>query len=288
MASQTPLSVVTISPNPPVFDLPVLVAQSEGIFAELGLDVRFSTDYEKRSPTERDVISRLKEADFEGARADVFNVCEWGSVDRLERSTRGGRIAAWRAAVAAQAIISWDEELQEPRDLANVPVGVNEFTGSHYTVLQLLEGAIKREEIKIEHTGSPENRYRLGRERKIRAVMVMEPFISLGIKEGAHIVGVTFYRGSEVISPDLSDAQRTAYLQGIDQAVDLINAGRARFHHFVVAPTKGALKPDELHDEYVRYVHVHPYPHERFTQAYEWVKSWGLTEGAAKYESMVV
>ena len=74
MAPLIPLSVVTISPNPPVFDLPVLVAQSEGIFADLGLEVRFSADYEKRSPTERDVISRLKEAHFEEARADVFNV----------------------------------------------------------------------------------------------------------------------------------------------------------------------------------------------------------------------
>lgn len=287
MAERT-LPIVTISPNPPVFDLPVLVAQAEGLFAQAGVEVRFSAPYEQRSQTERDVVSRLKEAHFEEKRADVFNVCEWGSFDRLERSTRGGRIAAWRAAVAAQAILSFDPTLQEPRDLANVPVAVNEYTGSHYTVLQLLEGAIKRDEIVVEHIGAPENRYRQLQARTIRAAMVMEPFISLGLKEGAHIIGLTFYRGSEVISPDLAPADRDAYLGAIDRAVDLINADRAKYKHFVVAPTRGALAPNELFDAYVRYVHVQPYPLERFTQAYEWVKSWGLTPGERDYDSLVL
>ena len=287
MSMQQPHSVVTISPNPPVFDLPVLVAQEAGLFAKRGLEVRFSAPYEKRDQTERDVVSRLKEAHFEEKRADVFNVCEWGSVDRLERSTRGGRIAAWRAAIAAQAILSFDPAIQEPRDLAGIPVAVNEFTGSHYTALQLLEGAIKREEIKVEHIGAPENRYRRLKERSIRAAMVMEPFISLGIKDGANVVGVTFYRGSEVISPDLGEEQRIAYLAAIDEAVDLINADRAKYRHYVVAPTKGALRPEELHDEYARYVHVQPYPRERFAQAAEWVKSWGLAQGAWDYEELV-
>jgi NitT/TauT family transport system substrate-binding protein len=287
MAERT-LPIVTISPNPPVFDLPVLVAQAEGLFARAGVEVRFSAPYEQRSQTERDVVSRLKEAHFENKSADVFNFCEWGSFDRLERSTRGGRIAAWRAAVAAQAILSFDPTLQEPRDLANVPVAVNEFTGSHYTVLQLLEGAIKREEIVIEHIGAPENRYAQLKARTIRAAMVMEPFISLGLKDGAHIIGLTFYRGSEVISPDLAAPHREAYLRAIDGAVDLINADRAKYKHFVVAPTRGALAPNELFDAYFRYVHVQPYPLERFTQAYEWVKSWGLTPGEKDFDSLVL
>jgi hypothetical protein len=59
MAERT-LPIVTISPNPPVFDLPVLVAQAEGLFARAGVEVRFSAPYEQRSQTERDVVSRLQ------------------------------------------------------------------------------------------------------------------------------------------------------------------------------------------------------------------------------------
>jgi NitT/TauT family transport system substrate-binding protein len=283
-----PLSIITISPNPPVFDLPVIVARERGLFEEAGLEVRFSADYSDRSPSERDPLTRLKEAHFENKSADVYNVCEWGSVDRLERSGRGGKIAAWRAAVTAQAIVSWDPAIQESRDLAHVPVGVNEFTGSHYTTLQLLEGAIPREHIVIEHHGAPEARYELAKAGKLRAAMLMEPFISLAIKNGAHLVGVQFYRGSEVISPDLGDAERTAYLQTIDRAVDIINADRHAFRHHVTKPTNGALAPDELSDFFFRYVHVQPYPKQRFEEAYDWVKSWGLTAGNETYDQLVL
>ncbi len=78
-------------------------------------------------------MSRLKEHLFDCGSADSYNVCEWASIDRLERGKRGGNIAALRAAVAAQAILSFDEALQVPRDLADVPVVVQELTGSHYT-----------------------------------------------------------------------------------------------------------------------------------------------------------
>ena len=78
-------------------------------------------------------MSRLKENLFDCGSADSYNVCEWASIDRLERGRRGGNIAALRAAVAAQAILTFDDKLQVPRDMADVPVMVQELTGSHYT-----------------------------------------------------------------------------------------------------------------------------------------------------------
>lgn len=51
-----------------------------------------------------------------------------------------------------------------------------------------------------------------GRENcSYRAVTVMELFISLGLKEGTHIVAACFYRGGEVVAPDLTDEQRKAF-----------------------------------------------------------------------------
>ena len=116
--------IVKIAPNNPVFDLPVIVGIEEGLFAKAGLDVSFSATYDDR---ERDnattpFMSRLKEQLFDCGSADSYNVCEWASIDRLERGTRGGKLAALRAAVAAQAIVTFDETLQVPRDLADVPV----------------------------------------------------------------------------------------------------------------------------------------------------------------------
>jgi NitT/TauT family transport system substrate-binding protein len=281
---------VKIAPNNPVFDLPVLVAIEEGLFEKAGLDVSMSARYEDREKTltERQVLARLKEQMFECGSADSYNVCEWASIDRLERGQRGGNIAALRAAVVAQAILSFEDALQTPRDLAGVPVAVNELTGSHYTTLQMLEGAVGRQDIRIEHIGAPQKRLEALRDRTHRAVTVMEPFISLGLKLGAHIIAAEFYRGGEVIAPSLTPEQRQAYYAAENRAVDLINADFDRYAHHIVAAAGGALKPEELLRVFFRYKHVDYYEPELFGRTYEWMKSWNLTPGQSEHATLVV
>jgi NitT/TauT family transport system substrate-binding protein len=289
-SSQSAKPAVKIAPNNPIFDLPVLVAIEEGLFEKAGLDVSMSASYEDREKTltEREVLARLKEQLFECGSADSYNVCEWASIDRLERGKRGGNIARLRAAVVAQAILSFDDTLQTPRDLAGVPVVVNEFTGSHYTTLQMLEGAVGREQVKVEHIGAPRKRFEALFHRTHRAVTVMEPFISLGLKQGAHIIAAEFYRGGEVVAPGLTPEQRQAYYDAENKAVDLINSNFERYAHYIVAPAQGALKPDELLRVFFRYKHVDHYDLEQFGRTYEWMKSWDLTPGQSEHSALVV
>ena len=116
--------VIRIAPNNQVFDLPVIVAIEEGLFEAAGLDVKFSATHADREKDAagKPIMSRLKEQMFDCGSADSYNVCEWASIDRLERGARSGTIAALRAAVAAQAILTFDERLQTARDLADVPM----------------------------------------------------------------------------------------------------------------------------------------------------------------------
>src|SRR2546430_6113592 len=152
--------IVKIAPNNPVFDLPVIVGIEEGLFARAGLDVSFSATYADREKDDAQTpfMSRLKENLFDCGSADSYNVCEWASIDRLERGKRGGNIAALRAAVAAQAILSRDDRLQVPRDLADVPVTVQELTGSPYTAVQMLESAVGPDDVHIPNGGLPHMR----------------------------------------------------------------------------------------------------------------------------------
>jgi NitT/TauT family transport system substrate-binding protein len=281
---------VRIAPNNPVFDLPVIVAIEEGLFARAGLDVKFSATYADREKDSADkpVLSRLKEQMFECGSADSYNVCEWASIDRIERGTRGGNIAALRAAVAAQAILTFDDALQTPRDLADVPVVVQELTGSHYTTIQMLESAVGREHINIAPGGLPYRRWEGLKNKSYRAVTVMEPFISLGVKEGAHIVAASFYRGGEVVAPELTPEQRKAYYDAENRAVDLINADFYKYAHHVAASAKGALLPHELSRAFVHYKHVDYYDTALFERAYDWMKARGMTEGQSRHAALVV
>src|SRR5258707_12662161 len=152
---------VKIAPNNPVFDLPVIVGIEEGLFAQAGLDVSFSATYADREKdnAQTPLMARLKEQQFDCGSADSYNVCEWASIDRLERGKRGGNIAALRASVAAQAILTFDDALQVPPNMSDVPVMVQELTGSHYTTLQMLESAVGSQHVKIQTGGLPQMRY---------------------------------------------------------------------------------------------------------------------------------
>jgi hypothetical protein len=283
--------VVKIAPNNQVFDLPVIVGIEEGLFAKAGLDVSFSAtheDREKKDTVATPFMGRLKENLFDCGSADNYNVCEWASIDRLERGKRGGNIAALRAAVAAQAILTFDDALQTPRDMADVPVMVQELTGSHYTAIQMLESAVGREHVNIQKGGLPQMRWAALKSGAARAIAVMEPFISLGLKEGAHIIAASFYRGGEVISPELTPEQRKAFYDAENAAVDLINADFYKYAHHVTAHAKGALAPHELLRAFVHYKHVDYYDAELFNRAYDWMKARGMSEGQSQHAALVV
>jgi len=284
------LKTVRIAPNNPIFDLPVIVGIEEGLFAEAGLNVEFVATYDDREKDRADkpVLSRLKENLFECGSADSYNVCEWASIDRIERGSGGGGIAALRASVAAQAILTFDQALQVPRDMADVPVAVQESTGSHFTTLQMLESALGAEHVAIAQGGLPQMRYAGLKSGAYRAVTVMEPFISLGLKDGAHIVAASFYRGGEVVGPNLTPEQRKAYYEAENKAVDRINADFYKYAHHLTARTNGALEPHELSRTFMRYKHVDYYDETLFTRTYDWMKARGITEGRSDHDTLVV
>src|SRR5947207_15730240 len=117
----------------------------------------------------------------------------------------------------------------------------------------MLESAVGPEHVKLQNGGLPQKRYAALKDGSARAVAVMEPFISLGLKEGAHIIAASFYRGGEVISSDLTPEQRKAYYDAENRAVDLINADFYKYAHHVTGQAKGALKPTELLRRFVHY-----------------------------------
>jgi NitT/TauT family transport system substrate-binding protein len=116
----------------------------------------------------------------------------------------------------------------------------------------------------------------------------MEPFISLALKEGAHIIAAQFYRGGEVVAPGLTPEQRDAYYAAENQAVDLINTDFYKYAHHVAASAKGALQPHELLRAFVRYKHVDYYDTTLFDRTYDWMKSRGLTDGQSEHGKLVV
>lgn len=273
MPRTTRASLIRISANAPVFDLPVLVALEQGMFRKAGLNVAYSPNQDSDAV---DPLTRPKEFAFEARTADAYNQCAWGGMDRLERSARAARITALRPAVVAQAIVTFDDALQNLHDLVDVPVGVNHYTASHYATLQMLSGAMERRQVRVQHAGGPDERYHLLRSGRLRAVSLMEPHLSLALQEGAHLVALTFYRGADVMAAELQDELIDAWYDVINAAVDEINRDFARWRPLVAAPLGGRLAPEALGRQFLRYSHAEIFDEAAARPLLPWMDSWGL------------
>jgi NitT/TauT family transport system substrate-binding protein len=279
-----------------VFNLPWLVAQEEGLFAAEGIEVEFlrARQWDAARAPEPDptqVNPFWRHAPFEEQATASFDACEWGQIRRSNDTTVGGRIVNLRAAIACQSIfVRPDSPITHPQALRHKTVAVNFHAGSHYLTLQLLEGFMARDEIKVVHLGQAQLRFQAMLNGTVDAAMLMERFIALAEKSGCHEIVEGFYVGSEMFAPTLERETAAALQRAITRAVQLINANKTKYLHHIIAdapPGLGALTPDDFRLSRLRYVAPRPYPVEDFQRTYNWMQSWGLVPAGATYESLV-
>ena len=280
----------------PVFSLPWLVARDEGLFEEEGLDVEFIKARQPQGLPRIVEDPRLVPAiaghkPFEDNEAAAYRACHWGQVRRAYDSERGGRIAGKRSAIGVQAIISAPgSRFTHPQTLANQPVAVRFHRGSHYATLQLLEGFLKREEIKTVNM-SHEEGYEAVRSGEIAAVSIMDPWITLAEKEGFQVIAETHYVGTEIAAPDVDAETWEAINRAIRTAVRRINADKKKYvpYFFDYLPEKyrHLITVDDFHLPRLRYVDPAPYDTYEFEQTQEWLVSWGLVEADASFDRLV-
>src|SRR5918999_4851826 len=211
-----------------VFNLPWLVADEEGLFAQEDIEVTFlrSRQWDPTrapEPDPRQVDPFWRHAPFEERAAASFNACEWGQIHRSQVSEVGGRIIQLRATVACQTIfVRPDSPITHPQALRDHTIAVNFHAGSHYLTLQLLEGFMAREEMKVVHLGQAQLRLQAMLNGTVDAAMLMEPFIALAEKHGCHEILEGFYVGSEMFAPTMERETADALQRAITKAVHLI------------------------------------------------------------------
>jgi NitT/TauT family transport system substrate-binding protein len=278
-----------------VFSLPWLVAREEGLFAAEKLEVEFvrSPKHAGRAPIQNPDLVDSTDVHllFEQGKAQFQRGCEWGQIRRAYDSKLGGQVISKRSAVVSQAIlVRPDSAYTHPQDLRNVAVAVHFHAGSHYLTLQMLEGFLARDEIKVQHIPITTHRYKALLAGAVEAITVAEPWTSLAEKNGCKLISEAYCVGSEVASPDIDSATYTAIDRAIKKAVRLINADVKKYLHYLIAdvpPEFGSLTPENFHLPRLRYVDPVPYPHDEFDRAYQWMLSWNLIQPDATFDHVV-
>ncbi len=183
-----------------VHDLPLLVARDEGFFRDEGLDVDIlvTPGSGQHNSDDRalkdDIFKRGLEATYDQGQCDQFRMCEWGIMKRAvetiqEKSLRPAKIVALGSAMSSFAIVVNPKSgIYEPEQLKNVPIAVSQYNGSHFTMLKMMEGFIKRDEIKITNAGTHRQRMEAVMSGKVKAASLQEPWISVAEAQGGRVI----------------------------------------------------------------------------------------------------
>jgi NitT/TauT family transport system substrate-binding protein len=297
------LKKLVLETTAPFQGLAELVAYDEGLFKKEGIEIEWA-DREKdvdKSPqlhvTDHRQAPRFASHGrlLEEGKADLYNACEWGNYSRVEGTKVGSRQIGRRSIVTyAALVVRGDSPVQTPQQLANRQIGVPFYFGTHYLTLQMLEGFVPRDMIKLGRVpnGSP-YRFKLLMDGVVEATTLTEPYITLAEKKGCRLVIAAFHHGSEVASDRVDAETYSAFNRAVREAVRRINANKRAYLHYFIDyykdkdPEIAKLTTDDLRESRVFVVDPAPIPAEELQRTYDWMKSWGFLDNVGCASELV-
>jgi NitT/TauT family transport system substrate-binding protein len=172
-----------------------------------------------------------------------------------------------------------------PQQLADKLVAVPFHNGSHYATLQMMEGFLPRDSIKLCDT-SPKRpiRYHSLMNREVEATPLLEPWITVAEKAGCRVVASCFYHGSEVAAEQVDAETYAAWNRAISKAVERINADKRKYLRYYFEydrehPEVVALTEHDIPLSRLQFIPPTPIPEDEFQRTYDWMVSWNLIQG---------
>jgi len=289
-----------------IYSLPWYVAQDEGFFNAEGLEVEFVQALEgtpKNGSADTSLVNPIVgHAPFEDGKVSLFRACEEGNVRRaydLSKKTVNGcdvRITSLQPSRPLHAIVTApNSHIDRPAQLADVPVGVNFFAGSHFAAIRLLEGFLGRDRLRLVHFGSPSSRFDAVLSGEVPAAVIMEPYVALAEKLGANVLTEGYFVATDVARDDLPPEDLQALYRAVNKASDFLNAGREnkrKYISYLINDIPEGFRwgrPDvaDFHLPRLRFGHTLPYPRKEFDRSLEILEQYDLLSPGAGFNRLV-
>jgi len=264
-------------------DRPWRVAVEQGFFAAEGLNVEYHEDNPKGAAGRvEDFSKRWKESQLRNGALEVYPVCEWGAIERVQ-SLGGGKIIGLDTTVRTGALmVRKDSKVLSPSELRNVPIAVTWHAGTFYAAIEALEAAgVPFAEIKLVHANDRLDALLSG---AAEAAALMEPLVSRALAAGARKLADLRWRGGIVAGNGVDDETAAKLRRALNRAIAWLaeNENRSRdevLRDLTPEQRQGGMMPE--------LVGVKSYQAGEFNEKVEWMMARGFLKQAPDYSAVV-
>jgi NitT/TauT family transport system substrate-binding protein len=264
-------------------DRPWRVAVEQGFFAAEGLNVEYHEDNPKGAAGRvEDFSQRWKESQLQKGALEVYPVCEWGAIERVQ-ALGGGKIIGLDTTVRTGALmVRKDSNIQSPAELRNVPIAVTWHAGTFYAAIEVLEAAgVPFEQITLVHANDRLEALLGG---TTQAAALMEPLVSRALAAGARKIADLRWRGGIVAGNDVDEETAAKLRRALNRAIAWLGENEDRSRQEVLRD----LTPEQrAHGLMPELVGVKTYRPEEFQEKVDWMLDRGFLKDAPDYAEVV-
>ena len=264
-------------------DRPWRVAVEQGFFAVEGLNVEYHEDNPKGAAGRvEDFSQRWKESQLKNGALEVYPVCEWGAIERVQ-ALGGGKIIGLDTTVRTGALmVAKDSKIQSPAELRNVPIAVTWHAGTFYAAIEVLERAgVPFDEITLVHANDRLEALLGG---TTPAAALMEPLVSRALAAGARKIADLRWRGGIVAGNDVDEETAAKLRRALNRAIEWLRENEDRSRQEVLRDLAPEQRERGLMPELVG---VKTYRQEEFQEKVDWMIDRGFLKDAPAYGDVV-
>jgi ABC-type nitrate/sulfonate/bicarbonate transport system substrate-binding protein len=275
--------VIRLQSDSNAHDRPWRVAVEQGFFAAEGLTVEYNEDNPKGvAGRVENFPDRWKESQLQQGALDVYPVCEWGAIERVQSLGKGRIIGLDTTTRTGALMVRKDSKITEVKQLAGVPIAVTWHAGTFYAAIEVLEAAgVPFDQIKLEHANDRLDALLSG---KNAAAALMEPLVSRAAEAGARKIADLKWRGGIVAGDDLDDETAAKLLRALDRAIDWLRENEGRSRDELLRDLKPELRKSGLLPELTG---PQVYEKQEFQEKVDWMLKRGFLNEAPDYAKTV-
>jgi ABC-type nitrate/sulfonate/bicarbonate transport system substrate-binding protein len=264
-------------------DRPWRVAVEQGFFAEEGLEVVYHEDNPKGAEGRvKDFAQRWKETQLQQGALEVYPVCEWGAIERVQQLGKGKIIGLDTTERTGAIMVRKDSRVQTLADLRNVPIAVTWHAGTFYAAIEVMEAAgVPFGEIRLEHAS---DRLDALLSRRNEAAALMEPLVSRAAAAGCRKIADLRWRGGIVAGEDVDEETAGKLRRALNRAIEWLAENEERSRAELLRDLKPEQRKSGLLPELTG---VKSYQPAEFKQKVDWMLERGFLAEPPAYEDVV-